>query len=139
MQAGRLQTSPKGKSPAFLPGATPTWHGESVYLLKLATGGSCASVARDGSPRKTHAAFLPAGAILCSQDIPSMTFGHAPAWRTFYALPKRMGARWLMANSYFLAASSQTRGRPSRSLPIDVPTTIHTCVFLEGVMPSKTP
>ena len=38
-----------------------------------------------------------------------------------------------------LAASSQTRGRPSRSLPIQVPTTIHTCVFLEGVMPSKTP
>ena len=68
-----------------------------------------------------------------------MTFGHAPAFENLFRTSSKMGARWPMANSSFLAASSQTRGRPSRSLPIQVPTTIHTCVFLEGVMPSKTP
>ena len=54
--------------------------------------------------------------------------------RTCFALPQKMGARWPMTNSSFLAASSQMRGRPSRSLPIQVPTTIDTCVFLEGAM-----
>ena len=90
-----LQTSPKGKSPASLPGATPTWHGESVYLLKLATGVCCASAGRHGSLCKTHTlSYQLVRAhihLLCSQDIFSMIFGHTPASKKLFRTSSENG------------------------------------------------